>query len=59
MAEEKTEHAHSETKKGKKVNKMTLDEIEKKLGEIQETMGGHTSRYARHLIQRKTSLGGK
>lgn len=44
------------TKKRKKVNRMTLEEIEKKLKEVKERMGGITSRYACQLLKRKEQL---
>lgn len=43
-------------KKNKKINKMTLEEIEKKLQEVQQTQGGLTSLYARHLLRRREVL---
>ncbi|MGQ9470274.1 MAG: hypothetical protein ACUVR0_01105 [Candidatus Aminicenantales bacterium] len=43
-------------KKNKKVNKMTLEEIEKKLQDVQQTQGGLNSLYARHLLRRKEIL---
>lgn len=43
-------------KKNKKVNEMTLEEIESKLQEVQQTQGGLTSLYARHLLRRKEIL---
>ncbi|MGQ9578589.1 MAG: hypothetical protein ACUVWQ_08200 [Candidatus Aminicenantales bacterium] len=43
-------------KKNKKVNEMTLEEIEKKLQDIQQTQGGLNSLYARHLLRRKEIL---
>ena len=42
--------------KKKKINKMTLAEIEKKLKEVEEHQGGFDSRYARHLLKRKKTL---
>jgi hypothetical protein len=35
---------------------MTLSEVEAKLKEIEETMGGHDSKYAQALIERKKHL---
>ena len=49
MAEEKE-------KKNKKVNKMTLSEVDAALKRTEETMGGLTSRYAHALQARKTEL---
>lgn len=43
-------------KKNKKVNEMTLEEIEKKLQDVQQTQGGLNSLYARHLLRRKEIL---
>ncbi|MFC2163460.1 hypothetical protein ACFLT2_00520, partial [Acidobacteriota bacterium] len=43
----------------KKINKMTLAEVEAKLKELQETMGGHDSKYAQQLILRKKLLNSK
>lgn len=43
-------------KKNKKVNEMTLEEIEKKLQDVQQTQGGLSSLYARHLLRRKEIL---
>lgn len=43
----------------KKVNKMTLEEIEVKLKEIQEKMGGLDSLYAKHLLRRQELLTNK
>jgi len=55
--EDKKEKTESPTpKKKKKINKMTLSEIETKLKEVDDKMGGLNSKYAQHLIQRKKSL---
>jgi hypothetical protein len=43
-------------KKNKKINKMTLEEIERKLQEVQQTQGGLNSLYARHLLRRREVL---
>lgn len=48
--------ASEKKKKNKKVNKMTLEEIDKKLQEVQQAQGGLTSLYARHLLRRKEIL---
>jgi hypothetical protein len=40
----------------KKINKMTLAEIETKLKEIEGTMGGLKSKYAQQLLHRKKIL---
>jgi len=42
--------------KNKKINKMTLAEIDSKLEKVKNTMGGFDSKYARQLIQRKKFL---
>jgi len=56
-SEDKKEKTESPTvKKKKKINKMTLAEIETKLKEVEDKMGGLNSKYAQHLIQRKKSL---
>jgi len=44
-------------KKNKKINQMTLAEIEAKLTQIKQTQGGLVSNYARQLIRRKKTLG--
>lgn len=43
----------------KKINKMTLQEIEAKLKDTQKNMGGLESKYAGHLLKRKESLSQK
>lgn len=67
-AEEKKEEEKKEEKEAKeesaapvkkKINKMTLAEVEAKLKEIKETMGGWDSKYARHLVTRKNFLSSK
>jgi len=47
--------------KTKKINKMTLAEVEAELAECREKQGGLVSRYARQLLSRKKVLtsGGK
>ncbi|MFO7865641.1 MAG: hypothetical protein R6V02_02355 [Candidatus Aminicenantes bacterium] len=40
----------------KKINKLSLSEIEAKLKEIKKTMGGWDSKYAQHLQERKKIL---
>ncbi len=40
----------------KKINKMTLPEIEAKLNELKTSQGGLRSRYARQLVLRKKAL---
>ena len=59
MAEDKkTDQAGAPEAAGsKKINEMTLREIEAKLAEVKEKQWGWTSRYARHLLLRKKTLG--
>lgn len=59
MADEKADKGQESKKRGKKINKMTLPEINTKLEEIKGSMGGHTSRYARQLGRRKSVLSQK
>ena len=59
MADDKAEKGQESKNRGKKINKMTLPEINKKLEEIKDSMGGHSSRYARQLLHRKTVLSSK
>lgn len=47
------------SKKNKKIKRMTLAEIEAKLQEIRQTMGGYQSKYAQHLLARKAALTGQ
>jgi len=42
--------------KKKKINKMTLAEIEAKLNDIKKKLGGLDSKYAKHLLKRKEFL---
>ncbi len=56
MAEEKPEQAQEKAARGKKINKMTLAEVEKQLAEIKSSQGGLTSRYAKDLQRRKNRL---
>jgi len=46
-------------KKNKKINKMTLQEVETALKKAQEHMKGLTSQYARALLARKEELSSK
>ncbi len=46
-------------KKRKKINRMTLKEVDKKLEEIKEKMGNFTSKYAMELLKRKKELSGQ
>ncbi len=52
MADEEKE------KKNKKVNKMTLAEVEAALKRTEESMGGLASKYAQALLARKAELKG-
>ena len=54
MSEEATEE-----KKNKKINKMTLSEIESALKKTEEHMKGLDSKYAKTLLSRKTELSSK
>jgi hypothetical protein len=56
MAEEKIEQPEEKAKRNKKINQMTLAEIEKKLEELKGSMGDYSSRYARELLRRKEIL---
>ncbi|MCX7974991.1 MAG: hypothetical protein N3B16_10925 [Candidatus Aminicenantes bacterium] len=57
MATAKVAPAETEKKtKNKKINQMTLEEIEKKLQVVQQTQGGLNSLYARHLLRRREVL---
>ncbi len=40
----------------KKINEMTIKDLEAKLAEVQEKQGGLTSKYAKQLLLRKRSL---
>jgi len=50
------EKAEAAGPKKKKINKMTLAEVEAKLEEVKSTMGGLYSKYAQQLILRKEYL---
>ncbi|GEM_PF-541354 len=57
MAEANPGQAASEgKKKNKKINQLSLEEINKKLQEVQAKQGGLSSLYARHLLRRKEIL---
>jgi hypothetical protein len=56
MAEEKTEQAQEKAQSRKKINKLTLAEIEKKLEEVKSAQGGYSSRYAQILLKRRDIL---
>jgi hypothetical protein len=40
----------------KKINEMSLNELEGKLAEVKEKQGGWTSKYAKQLLLRKKTL---
>jgi hypothetical protein len=42
--------------KAKKINRMTLSEIDAKLEEVKSSQGGLASKYAQHLLRRKKAL---
>lgn len=50
------EKAEAPGPKKKKINKMTLAEVEAKLEEVKSAMGGLNSKYAQQLILRKEHL---
>ena len=52
-AEEKKE---TQAKKKKKINRLTLKELENKIKQVQQKMGGLTSAYAQQLLRRKEQL---
>ena len=52
-AEGQTQAAEESAPKTKKINEMTLKEIEAKLAEVKEKQGGLTSKYAKQLLLRK------
>jgi len=56
VAPEKKEEAPSERKKIRKINKLSLEEIEEKLKNVATTMRGISSKYAQHLLQRREEL---
>jgi len=56
MTDEKSGESRAKANRNKKINQMTLEEIERKLEEIKTTMGGHSSRYARELLRRREVL---
>jgi hypothetical protein len=55
-AEGQAQASGDSTPKTKKINVMTLKEIEAKLAEVMEKQGGLTSKYAKQLLLRKKSL---
>ncbi len=48
--------AASEEKKGKKISRMTLAEVEAQLKIAKEKMGAYQSSFAQHLLARKKEL---
>jgi hypothetical protein len=56
MAEEKQEQAQDKPKRGKKINKMSIAEVEKALEATKSSQGGQASRYARELARRRETL---
>ena len=52
-AERPTQAAEDSAPRTKKINEMTLKEIEAKLAEVKEKQGGLTSKYAKQLLLRK------
>ncbi len=58
MADEKKTDAQAAdaTPKKKKINEMTLAEIDAKLAEVKEKQGGLTSKYAHQLASRRKAL---
>ncbi len=56
MAEEKQEQSQDKPKRGKKINKMSVSEVEKALETAKNSQGGLSSRYARALLRRKDIL---
>lgn len=56
MAEEKQEQAQVKPKRGKKINKMSVAEVEKALEGSKSSQGGQASRYARELVRRRDIL---
>lgn len=50
--------AADKTSKNKKINRLTLAEIEARLEEIKKAEGRWQSRYARALLARKRALAG-
>lgn len=59
--EQKNEQSNEEAKesKNKKINKMTLQELEDALKKTKESQGGLYSRYAKELLKRKEVLSNK
>jgi len=55
-AEDEAQSAGDSAPKSKKINGMSLSEIEAKLAEVKEKQGGLTSKYAKQLLLRKKVL---
>ena len=55
-AEGQTPAVEESTPRKKKINEMTLMEIEAKLAEVKEKQGGLTSKYTKQLLLRKKAL---
>ncbi|MDY0231833.1 MAG: hypothetical protein RBR88_05055 [Candidatus Saccharicenans sp.] len=53
------EDSATKSQKKKKINRLTLTEVEAQLQEINKTQGGWHSRYAQHLEARKKALSGQ
>jgi len=56
MAEEKPEQVQEKPKRGKKINKMTIADVEKALETAKASQGGEASRYVRELLRRRDIL---
>jgi len=56
MAEEKQEQTQDKPKRGKKINKMSISEVDKALETAKDKQGGLSSGYARALLRRKEIL---
>jgi hypothetical protein len=56
MAEEKQEQTQDKPKRGKKINKMSITEVEKALEAAKSTQGGLSSRYVKALLRRMEIL---
>ncbi|MBI4430645.1 MAG: hypothetical protein HY587_02915 [Candidatus Omnitrophica bacterium] len=58
-AGEKEAKEDAEKKRAPKISAMTLKEVDAKLKEVQEKMGGFQSGYARQLLAKKAELSGQ
>lgn len=56
MAEETQEQTQDKPKRGKKINKMSLSEVEKALEKAKNSQGGLSSKYVHALLRRKENL---